>query len=310
VTTIQMAIVGLGKIARSQHVPAIAATDGIEIVAVADPHATLEGVAHFSTLAEMLAQAPGIDAVAFCTPPQVRSTLAAAALAAGKHVLLEKPPGATVSELGPLVAAAEESGTTLFASWHSRFAPAVEPARAFLANRTIRSVVTTWKEDVRVWHPGQRWIFEAGGLGVFDPAINALSILTRILPRPFFVTAAELAFPSNCDAPIAAKLEFSDQTGIAMRAELDFLQSGQQTWEIRVETDDGWLTLSAGGAKLTYAGVALVDEKKAEYPALYRHFVELIRRGASDVDLAPLIHVADAFMLGRRIVVAPFEDRP
>jgi D-galactose 1-dehydrogenase len=308
VTPIKLAIVGLGKIARGQHVPAVAATDGIELAAIVDPNATLDGVPHFATLAELLAQMPEIDAVAFCTPPQVRCALAATALAAGKHVLLEKPPGATVSELAPLVAAAAESDKTLYASWHSRFAPAVEPARAFLANRTIKSIILNWKEDVRVWHPGQRWIFEAGGLGVFDPAINALSILTRILQRPFFVTKSDLAFPSNCDAPIAATVEFSDETGIAMRAELDFLQTGQQTWEIRVETDDGWLTLSAGGAKLSYAGVALVDEKKAEYPALYRHFVDLVRRNASDVDLTPLVHVADAFMLGRRRVVDAFED--
>ena len=307
-TAVQLAIVGLGKIARTQHVPAIAATSGIELAAIADPNAKLDGVPHFDTLADLLAEIPGIDAVAFCTPPQVRGALAAVALTAGKHVLLEKPPGATVSELAPLVAAAKESGTTLFTSWHSRFAPAVEPARAFLANRTIRSVVINWKEDVRVWHPGQRWIFEAGGLGVFDPAINALSILTRILPRPFFVTGADLAFPSNCDAPIAATLTFSDATGMAMRAELDFLQTEQPTWEIRVETDDGWLTLSAGGAKLFYAGVALVDEKKVEYPALYRHFVDLIVRNASDVDLTPLVHVADAFMLGRRRTVDAFED--
>lgn len=306
-TPIQLAIVGLGKIARDEHIPAIAATDGIELKAVASRNAALDGVAHFATLDELLAQAPEIDAVALCTPPQARRAQAAAALAAGKHVLLEKPPGATVSEMAPLIAAANESGKTLFASWHSRFAAAVEPARAFLANREIRSVAITWKEDVRLWHPGQRWIFEPGGLGVFDPGINALSILTRILPRPFFLTEAELSFPVNCAAPIAANLDFSDETGMAIRAEFNFLQTGPQTWEIRVETGDGVLTLSAGGTKLTYAGVALAETQQ-EYPALYRHFVDLVRRGASDVDLAPLIHVADAFMLGRRLVVDAFED--
>jgi D-galactose 1-dehydrogenase len=54
--------------------------------------------------------------------------------------------------------------------------------------------------------------------------------------------------------------------------------------------------------------VALVDETQAEYPALYAHFVDLIRRGAPDVDLTPLVHVAYAFMLGRRTAVAPFEE--
>ncbi|MDQ0512619.1 Gfo/Idh/MocA family protein [Ancylobacter amanitiformis] len=304
---LRLAIVGLGKIARDQHIPAIAKTEGIALAAIASRNAALEGVAHFATLDELLASGEAIDAVALCTPPQVRRAQAQAALEAGKHVLLEKPPGATVSELGPLIAAAQASGRTLFATWHSRFAPAVEPARALLAGRTLRSVTIEWKEDVRVWHPGQEWIFEPGGLGVFDPAINALSILTRILPRPVFVTSAHLAFPANRDAPIAAELDLTDAQGLPIRAELDFLQTGPQTWDIRVETDEGLLTLSSGGAKLFHEGATLVDEKEAEYAGIYRHFVDLIARGASDVDLAPLALVADAFLLGRRAQVEPFE---
>jgi D-galactose 1-dehydrogenase len=304
---IRLAIVGLGKIARDQHLPAIAKTAGIEISAVASRNAALDGVAHFATLEELLADGPEIDAVALCTPPQVRRAQAAVALDAGKHVLLEKPPGATVSEIAPLAAAAARSGRTLFATWHSRFAPGVEPARALLASREIRAVTVEWKEDVRVWHPGQDWIFEPGGLGVFDPGINALSILTRILPRPFFLARASLAFPANRDAPIAASLDFSDETGLPIRAELDFLQTGPQTWDIHVETDAGRVTLSSGGARLEQEGRVLVDGQEAEYAGIYEHFVDLVGRGASDVDLAPLIHVADAFMLGRRTVAEPFE---
>jgi D-galactose 1-dehydrogenase len=306
--TIRVAIVGLGKIARDQHVAAIAGTPGIELAAVVSRNASLDGVAHFTTLDEMLAKAGDIDAVALCTPPQVRSSQAAAALAAGKHVLLEKPPGATVSELTPLVAAAAQSGKTLFATWHSRFAAAVEPARTFLANRKIQSVVITWKEDVRVWHPGQAWIWQPGGLGVFDPGINALSILTRILPRPIFLTAADLAFPVNCAAPIAADLVFSDPLATPIRAEFDFRQTGPQSWDIEVETDAGRLLLSRGGRKLFHDGRELVEAEDAEYPGIYRRFVDLVGRGASDVDLVPLVHVADAFLLGRRLVVEAFVE--
>jgi D-galactose 1-dehydrogenase len=307
VPPLRLALVGLGKIARDRHIPAIAITSGIELAAAVDPNARLDGVPHFTTLDDMLKAAPQIDAVALCTPPQVRGALAAAALAAGKHVLLEKPPGATVSEIAPLIAMATSTGKTLFATWHSRFAPAVEPARALLANSHIRSVAVEWKEDVRVWHPGQRWIWQPGGLGVFDPGINALSILTRILPRQFFLTRAELAFPENCAAPIAAELDFTDETRLPIHASLDFRQTGPQTWDIRIETDDGQLTLSAGGAKLFRDGATLVDESKAEYPQIYRRFVDLIGRGDWDVDLAPLVHVADAFLLGRRASVEAFE---
>lgn len=176
-----------------------------------------------------------------------------------------------------------------------------------LANSDIRSVKVVWKEDVRVWHPGQRWIWDPGGLGVFDPGINALSILTRILPRSFFLTRAELVFPENCAAPIAAELDFTDQAGLPIHAAFDFRQPGQPMWDIDIKTGDGRLTLSAGGARLSRDGVILVDEKKAEYPGIYQRFLDLIGRGASDVDLVPLAHVADAFLLGRRRLVEAFE---
>jgi D-galactose 1-dehydrogenase len=306
VTVIRLAIVGLGKIARDQHVPAISVTEGIELSAIVSRNASLDGIAHFATLDELLAASPDIQAVALCTPPQVRHAQAAAALQAGKHVLLEKPPGATVAELTPLVAAARQTGRTLFATWHSRFAPAVEPARAFLAGRQIKSVTVEWKEDVKVWHPGQAWIWEPGGLGVFDPGINALSILTRILPQPFFLNRAELSFPRNRAAPIAADLVFSNDSGLSVRAEFDWRQTGPQTWDIVVDTDAGQLMLGSGGSRLVHDGKTLIDEKPAEYPGIYRRFVELIANGVSDVDLSPLVHVADAFMLGRRREVEAF----
>ena len=305
-TVIRVAIVGLGKIARDQHISAIAETAGIELAAIVSRNASINGIKHFATLDELLDRVPDIDAVALCTPPQGRQALAAAALKAGKHVLLEKPPGATVSELTPLIAEARQTGHTLFATWHSRFAPAVEAARAFLAGRQIRSVVVEWKEDVRVWHPGQAWIWEPGGLGVFDPGINALSILTRILPRPFFLTEAELSYPGNRATPIAANLAFSDGTGLPILAEFDWRQTGPQTWDIRVETDAGRLTLSCGGSRLDHDDRTLVDAKQAEYRGIYQRFVELITSRVSDVDLSPLLHVADAFMLGRRRDVEPF----
>src|SRR2546430_89182 len=262
---LRVAIVGFGKIARDQHVPAIAATAGVELVAVASSNASLPGVPHAERLEKLWRAGPPIDGVALCPPPQVRHAQAAMALAAGKHVMLEKPPGATVAELSPLGTAARAAQRTLFATWHSRFAPAVEPARQLLSGRKVTSVKITWKEDVRVWHPGQAWIFEPGGLGVFDPGINALSILTRILPQSLFVTSADLAFPANRDAPIAATLALSDAQGVKITAEFDFLQTGPQSWDIDLDTDGGPVTLSMGGARLRAGGKQLVDAADADY---------------------------------------------
>lgn len=307
-TEFRIAIVGFGKIARDQHVGAIAATPGATLAAVASRNASLPGLPHFATIEELLEKGPPIDAVSLCTPPQVRRAQAAAALAAGKHVMLEKPPGAGVAELDPLIAMAAQAKKTLFATWHSRYAPAVEPAREWLAARRIKSVHISWKEDVRVWHPGQAWIWEPGGLGVFDPGINALSILTRILPKPVFVTAAELAFPANCQAPIAADLTLTDMSGLPVTAEFDFRQTGPQSWDIVAETDRGRMTLSGGGRRMAVDGKVLAEAPDEEYRELYRRFAALAATGASDVDLAPLRLVADAFLLGKRAIVEPFVD--
>lgn len=306
-TKLRLAIAGFGKIATSRHVPAIAATPNFELVAIADPKAKSPDVPNFASLDALLREGPEIDAVTLCTPPQVRTAQARLALEAGKHVMLEKPPGATVSEIVSLVDVAQAAGKSLFATWHSRFAPAVQPARELLAGRQIKSVSIIWKEDVRVWHPGQTWIFEPGGFGVFDPGINALSILTRILPRPAFVTRAELGVPANRAAPIVVEMDMVDATGLSIRAEFDFRQSGSETWDIRIETDRGPLVLSGGGAKMSDGDKAVVDATKEEYPALYRRFVDLAANGECDVDLAPLQLVADAFLLGRQRTLEAFE---
>lgn len=305
---INLAIVGVGKIVRDQHLPAVAGNSDYRLVAAASRHGTVEGIDNFKSIDEMLVAVPAIDAVSLCMPPQYRYEAAEKALSAGKHVFLEKPPGATLSEVADLEALAASKGLSLFASWHSRYAPAVEAAREFLAGTAIRSMRVIWKEDVRHWHPNQEWIWQAGGLGVFDPGINALSIVTHILPRPVFITAATLEFPENRDAPIAASMTFSDANGLDLAAEFDWRQTGRQSWDIVAKTDAGEMVLSEGGAKLSIDGKLVHGEPEQEYPMLYRRFAEIIKAGRSDVDLAPLRHVADAFMLGRRKFVDSFYD--
>ncbi|WP_327755053.1 Gfo/Idh/MocA family oxidoreductase [Sphingobium sp. SJ10-10] len=305
---IRIAIVGIGKIARDQHVPAIRGNSAFSLAATVSPQdAGLEGVPHLASLDALLSEGPAVDAIALCTPPQVRYELASQALARGIHLFLEKPPGATLAEVAALEAQADKVGVSLFAAWHSRFAAGVAPARAWLAERKIEKVSIVWREDVRVWHPGQAWIWEPGGLGVFDPGINALSIVTHILPRPFFLRQATLVLPENRAAPIAADIVFRDTAGADIHMDLDWRQTGPQSWDIIVETDAGMLKLSQGGAVLSLPSGTEHGED-IEYAGLYSRFATLIRGGRSDVDTAPLRLVADAFLRGRRETTNAFYD--
>ena len=303
---LSIAIVGLGKIARDQHVPSIAGSDSFELFAVASPHNRHDTLPSFPDLAALLRATANLSAVALCTTPQARFETASTALAHGCHVLLEKPPGMTVSEVQVLVDMARSRGVALHASWHSRHANGVEPARAWLAERKVRKVSVVWREDVRVWHPGQTWIWQAGGLGVFDPGINALSILTRIMPDPLILMDAELSVPENCETPIAAHMRLVSTGGATVQTDFNFLHSGTASWNIEVETDRGALTLLSGGSEMQVDGRPVALAQGTEYARLYAHFANVVRERRIDVDLAPFHLVADAFLCGRRVSAPSF----
>lgn len=301
----KLALVGIGKIALDQHVPALNASPEWELAATVSRSGTVPGVEAFTRIEDMLAARPDIGVVSLALPPVPRFAAAAAALRAGRHVMLEKPPGATLAEVHALERLAAGQGVTLYTTWHSREAKAVAAAKAWLAGKVVRSGHITWREDVRKWHPGQDWIFAAGGMGVFDPGINALSILTEILPMPVHLTGADLDFPANRQAPIAARLAFAQ----GITADFDFRQQGPQTWDMEFTTDQGDLALRLGGNLLEINGEPAGGEDTimGEYPALYARMAALVRAGASDVDLSPMVLVADAFTLGSRATTEAFE---
>jgi D-galactose 1-dehydrogenase len=308
----RIGIIGIGKITRDQHLPVIAKDGRFELAGLVSQRGLQQpGVPTFRTPAELYAALPKLDAVAICTPPSVRHLIAREALDAGKHVLLEKPPTPTMAELNDLIGHAAARGKVIFATWHSQYNAAVDEAKKRLAARKIRSLAIEWKEDVRRWHPGQEWIWDAGNFGVFDPGINALSILTKIMPAPVFVKSAELVCPANRDTPIAASLVMtslaSESAASPITAEFDWRQEGDQSWNIDVATADGGkLRLTHGGSKLFVDGALTLEAPMAEYEGIYRHFAELLDAKRSAMDAAPFQLVADAFLVGRRTTAAPF----
>jgi D-galactose 1-dehydrogenase len=310
----KIAIIGYGKIAQDQHGPAIAGSGAFELAAVVSGHAdSIPGVERiFKTPAELYREAPDIDCVAVCNPPGAHFASVREALEAGKHVLLEKPPASTVGEARALGELAKSQGRTLFATWHARANAPVREAARRLAGQDIDSMLITWKEDVRKWHPGQAWIWEANGFGVFDPGINALSIATAVMPLELIVRQAKLSVPANRQQPIAADIVFESQPAAgSLTAAFDWRQTGPQTWTIEVKTKAGQtLTLTEGGGKLAVDGQPIELAPTQEYPDLYHRFAELLDKGESDVDLRPFELVADAFMCADRTMVEPFEDEP
>jgi len=301
-----LAIVGLGKIAKDQHLPAVADSAFFSLAAIVDQRAVDVGVPVFGSIEDLVASGFR-GAVAICTPPAARFDIARVALEAGLHTLLEKPPGLATSEVDQLADLARRNVVTLFAAWHSREAAMVAPAKAFLTDRQVRDVAISWREDIRRWHPGQNWILDKGGFGVFDPGINALSILTEIVPGAHRVESCLLEIPQGRASPITAQLALRLANGSSAAADLDFTETDEQVWEIRVQTDAEELVLADGGARLMIGGNPVPPSPgPGEYVRLYERFRQLVENEQSDADSAPLALVEDALRVGRRESVAAF----
>ena len=302
---IKIAIIGYGKIAEDQHVPSIQGNPRFELVASSSRSG--QGVDQkFTDWRELIRDVEGLEAVAITTPPEPRYEIARECMLAGLHCLLEKPPTTGLAEIADLACLTEAQQVSLFTTWHAQHHSTVEAAAKALAGKRIANMTIHWHEDVQKWHPGQKWIWQPGGFGVFDPGINAFSIATKIFPGGLFVRSAELSYPENSQTPIAADIVFtSPEADGPLTGSLDWRRSEGEEWTISVETSDGaQIRLEDGGAKLLIGGQEQADSGLGEYPDIYQSFVDLIDERKSLVDVAPLRLVADCLLVGSRTTVA------
>jgi D-galactose 1-dehydrogenase len=300
VKPIRIAIIGFGKIAADQHLPSILANPRFELAATSS-RSGQGPQPSFTDWRELLRSVKDLQAVAITTPPGPRYEIARECVLAGLHCLLEKPPAATLAEIADLASLAEAQQISLYTTWHARHHPAVEAAARALAGKRIASFEIVWHEDVHKWHPGQQWIWDPGGFGVFDPGINAFSIATGIFPGPLFVRQADLSVPANGQTAIAADIVFaSPQADGPLHASLDWRRTEGEEWTITARTTGGHeVKLTAGGAELALDGKPASTPGLGEYPDIYARFVDLIDERRSEVDIAPLRLVADCLLLGR-----------
>jgi len=82
-----------------------------------------------------------VDVVAVSTPSGYTAEIAQAALAAGKHVLAEKPPGRNLVEARQLAAAAHKAGRVLKIGFNHRYHPAVTHAHQLWSQGTVGHII-------------------------------------------------------------------------------------------------------------------------------------------------------------------------
>lgn len=137
-------LIGCGKHAGWAVVPALRRTEGCRLAAAADLNAERleivgEGVARYTDYREMLAK-ERLDAVYVATSQEAHCEPVLAAIAAGCHVVCEKPMGIDIDECRRMQSAAEAAGTVLAIDFENRYIPGYRQVREWIAGGRLGTV--------------------------------------------------------------------------------------------------------------------------------------------------------------------------
>ncbi|MGC3873185.1 oxidoreductase [Halomonas sp. GXIMD04776] len=215
--TYNVGLVGYGMASKTFHAPLIAATPGLEVVAVSssDADKVLADLPRVEVMAtpQALFARPDIDLVVIPTPNDTHFPLAKAALAAGKHVIVDKPFTVTLGEGRLLKGYAEEAGKLLSVFHNRRWDSDFLTVRALVEARTLGRLVhfeshfDRFRPDV-----GQRWREQPKpGAGLwYDLGPHLLDQARQIfgMPRAILLNLAKRRDGAQVDDDFHALLDY------------------------------------------------------------------------------------------------------
>ena len=203
---------------------------------------------------------PGVDAVLILTPPNAREELVAAAAAAGKHILMEKPVERTTEAAERIVARAEEAGVTLGIIFQHRFRAASKALAARAASGELgrlfaaHLVVPWWRPQEGYYDkPGRGTFAQDGGGVLITQAIHSLDLMLSLTGPVSAVTAlaATTGFHRmETEDFVAGGLEFANGAVGALMATTANFPGGPESLTLNFERASA--TLAGGNLTLRW----------------------------------------------------------
>jgi predicted dehydrogenase len=251
VSPLRIGVLGAARIAPSAIVKPARRVEGVEVVAIAardrdraQAFANKHSIPRVVDSYEQLVADPGIDAIYNPLPNGLHGRWTLAALAAGKHVLCEKPFTANADEARSVAAAHAGSGLVLMEAFHYRYHPLFGRVRELVATGavgTVRHVEAALcfpllsGKDIR-WNPRL-----AGG-ATMDAGCYPLHMIRHVADSEPEVTSARARLRSpGIDRYMEADLRFTDGAtdGATARATCSMLSTTILQIRLRVRGDDG-----------------------------------------------------------------------
>lgn len=228
--TLRVGIIGFGLAGQTFHAPLVRTTPGMAITAVASSDAAKVRAALGPSVtvladARALAVSELVDLVVVASPNATHFELAALALGAGKHVVVDKPFTATVEEAQRLAAMADERGVVLSVFHNRRWDSSTRTAAKLLADGTLGSVRHAAIHFDRFRpQPQARWKEEAadGGGTWMDLGPHMLHEALHYFGWPLAIQAdlATLRPGGQADDCIHARLRYADGLRVEVAASM------------------------------------------------------------------------------------------
>jgi predicted dehydrogenase len=205
-----------------------------------------------------------IDLVYVPLPPSAHREWCTAALANGKHVLVEKPFANNAQDAAEMVSAARASGKLLIEGFHYRFHPlflrALEALRGGAIGR-IRHIDATFNANLPDTPGELRYIEELGGGALMDLGCYCMHWIRTVAgDEPSVVNARARCATPGVDLEIEAKLAFTSGPTASLKCSMQ-PEDGVLFRRLRVEGDKGILELE--NPVSPHAGATLSIENDA-----------------------------------------------
>ena len=213
-TKLRLGAVGIGGIFNACHAPVWLKHPEVDLVAVCDiipekarRFADAHGIEHVVTDYRDLVKLD-LDAIDICTPNLFHSEIAVAALAAGKHVITEKPDAINASEAERMAVAARRAGKTLMAMRNNRFSPHFQFLKQYIADGHMGDIYAGRVGWIRRrGTPGRGGWFTtkelSGGGPLIDLGVHFLDLALWLMgnPSPLTLSASTFAKFTDSSAP-------------------------------------------------------------------------------------------------------------
>jgi len=311
---VRVAIIGCGQMGR-WHLEAYQRNPAIDVVAFADTSAAaaerfaaLAGGRSYGSHRELLA-AEQVDGVSVCVVPAAHREVVTDALAAGAHVLCEKPLATSLSDARAMAAAADRRGRHLVAGFKFRFFDEVREAKKLIDSGSLGRIVSARLMFAADLDMTGKWFADprlAGGGIVMDNGAHAFDLVEFLL-GPLASVAATARNSRPLPVEDGASITCQLRSGAAVSIDLSWAVATPPTAYLEIYGDQGTAALDYGG--LTYRLATWSEWKRSSntndgkraFARQIDHFTDVMRgaepsvvRATAGVRAQQLIEVAYA----------------